>query len=68
MTHMRHAENPYLGFLFRCYSDPFSPFAAAGRSMRLHRRGVDEDLHRRTARLRKRVARPIQTPLAAHRT
>jgi len=22
MIHMRRAENPYLGFLFRCYSDP----------------------------------------------
>ena len=22
MIHMRQAENPYLGFLFRCYSDP----------------------------------------------
>jgi len=21
-THSRHVENPYLGFLFRCYSDP----------------------------------------------
>jgi len=23
-THSRHVENPYLGFLFRCYSDPKS--------------------------------------------
>ena len=21
-THTRHSESPYLGFLFRCYSDP----------------------------------------------
>jgi hypothetical protein len=24
-THSRHVENPYLGFLFRCYSDPLYP-------------------------------------------
>ena len=33
----------------------FPPFAAASRTMRLHRRGVDEDLHRRATCLRERV-------------
>ena len=33
----------------------FSPFAAAGRAVRLHRRGVDENLRRRAAGLSERV-------------
>ena len=43
MTHSRHAQNPYLGFLFRCYSDPY-----------VHLPGLTQPLPGLTQKIRRR--------------
>jgi len=47
-THSRHVENPYLGFLFRCYSDPYiGNGAAVFVSRMMAARGLPEADHAR---------------------